>query len=139
MPEIAALPWDVFLKWLFGGSGISLPLVVTLYLTRRSQNLQRDQQKAAASAEAVGGLVQLNAALRAELDRYIREIELLRSARWSVEDVLLELHSAAIAARAMVHDLQRSAGITLTDFPALPQPGWSATSKPSETHSRDPP
>jgi hypothetical protein len=133
------LYWPDLLRWLLGGSGLSMPLLLAWYLATRRLSLDRDRQRASTASGAVDGLVQFSGALQAEITklkieitRYSAEIEVLRAARWTVDEVLLDLHSSALAARAMVHDLQRSAGLPETVFPALPEPAWSALHRRGE-------
>lgn len=77
-------------------------------------------------SEKMASMIKL---LSAELDRttaistrFGADLERLREARWTLEDQMQELRDQAIAARAMVHELQRRLGIAETDFPPLPHP-----------------
>ena len=57
---------------------------------------------------------------RTLLDRYGVDIDQLRQARLSMLSHMVELRDAAIAARTMVHSLERQAGLPETPFEALP-------------------
>lgn len=59
-------------------------------------------------------------AARALLDRYRADLEALRAARWALNDAMTDLHAAALAARAMVHELERRLGEPETPFSPLP-------------------
>lgn len=53
-------------------------------------------------------------------DRYGAQIEELRGARMRLAAGWRELHGAAVAARAMVHELERAQGVPETPFSGLP-------------------
>lgn len=53
---------------------------------------------------------------------YEADIRQLRRARWELDDTLMGLRDAALAARTMVHELQRRLGEPETPFPPLPRP-----------------
>ena len=67
--------------------------------------------------------------LQEELDRtnrlrvqFANQLEQLRAARWTMDDMLTELRDQTIAARAMVHERERAMGVAETPFPPLPPP-----------------
>lgn len=61
--------------------------------------------------------------------KYSDQLELLKAARYAIDDLIVELRDQTIAARAMVHELQARLGEPPTSFPPLPRP----------RASRDPP
>lgn len=83
--------------------------------------------RAARRAASGAQLLQLVDQLQEELARvqavvqgYSAEIERLRTARWALDDTLWQLRDAAIAARGMVHELERRMGVRETQFDRLP-------------------
>lgn len=79
---------------------------VTGQLNKLIDQLQEETARATATARA-----------------YEADLKLLRRARWGLDDTVAEIRNAALAARTMVHELQRRLGEAETLFPPLPRPG----------------
>jgi hypothetical protein len=72
---------------------------------------------------------------RSLADRYAEELDQLRIARLRLYGQYQDVRDAAIAARAMVHDMQRAQGVGRTDFPPLP--GEAEPAVPASTSIAD--
>jgi hypothetical protein len=108
------------------GAPFSILTVLMLWQWFADRRDRRNAAQAQVADQAVGRTLSLVDQLQEELaranagkDAVRAEIELLRAARWQLEDRWAEVREAAIAARAMVHDLQRCLGEDLTEFPPL--------------------
>ena len=98
--------------------------------------LRQDRRTQAASVNQLSDLVikssreQLEQVMR-QVGRYEGELLTLRQARFALEDALVELRDSALAARTMVHELERALGRPETIFAPLPRPGLPAQAPPA--------
>ena len=79
-----------------------------------------EQQFELARASLMDQMTAELAKVRATLDSYEAELAKLRRARVLFADAMVELRTAALAARAMVHELQGRLGDPKTVFDPLP-------------------
>ena len=99
-------------------------------LAMRQLRMQERSQDASGEAAAAAATSQVIAQVRTQLDwsqqqhdRYRVEIEQLRQYRYTLDERMAALFEAAIAARTMVHELQRRLGDPDTVFAPLTLPG----------------
>lgn len=127
MAEVAALAaWPGVAAAIGAPSSVAaLVLLSQWLLDRRDKRAASQGQISDLAAQRILTLVdQLQEELAratAALDAHRHEIDLYRGLRWQVEDRIAEMRDAAIAARAMVHDLERRLGQEATEFPHLPE------------------
>ena len=127
LPQLLSLlpAWlvDVLVVLTAAGSG---PLAVLKLLDMRAARRRNETASAEASLSTrtnalVDQLQEEVASARAALATYMTEINLLRRARWTLEDTMGELRDAATAARSMVHEMERRQGLPETLFTPLPR------------------
>ncbi len=114
------------IAWL-GGHRIA---VRQLRMQERSQDANGEAAIAAATTQV---MVQIRAQLdwsQQQPDRYRAEIDQLRQLRYALDERMAALFEAAIAARTMVHELQRRLGEPDTVFAPLTPPGMAAPMAP---------
>ena len=123
--------------WPALASAVGLPSSVGAVVLLVSWLFDRRDKRSAAQGQIADQAVQRTLSLVDQLQEelvratgaqnsYKREIDLYRSVRWQLEERMAELRDAAVAARAMVHDLQRRLGEEATEFPPLPAIGARA-------------
>ena len=104
--------WSTWAGPIEGFSGIALGWYSKVGVTR--MQARRDRLDAGQQA------LQLVQSLQSAVSSYSAELEQLRKRRWSMDDMMQELHGAAIAARMMVHELERRLNMQPTAFEPLP-------------------
>lgn len=113
-----------------GGFAAFFHKVAEVLIQRRKQGVVEADSFSARMNALADQLQEELARTKATVDSYAVDLVMLRSVRWSLEDGLVQTHIAALAARTLVHELQRSAGEPLTVFPPLPRSGGAGHEPP---------
>ena len=114
-PKAEWLPW-------LSTAGVVLAWVATTHFKAREDGRASTDQITRQLSVLVDQMRSELARQQTTADRYRQDLELLRAARYGLEDRMEELRDQAVAARAMVHELQRRLGVDETGFPPLPSP-----------------
>ena len=123
----------------FAGAFVA-PVLVWLVATRvqwRGVQVQERTERVKAEDSLSVRLNTLVDQLQAERDHWavshrslLTDLEQLRGARYALEDTLMQVRDGALAARVMVHDLERRLGLPETRFDPLPYPGLAPRPPP---------
>ena len=108
--------WGQPISAVIGGAAGWSGQVMRARMQARRDRLDAGQQALQLVADMRGAEQQL----RGTIATYAGEIDVLRQRRWRLDDLVAELHAHAIAARLLVHDLERQLGRNPTAFPPLP-------------------
>lgn len=108
--------WGQPISAVVGGAAGWSGQVMRARMQARRDRLDAGQQALQLVADMRGVELQL----RGTIASYAREIDQLRQRRWGLDELVGELHAQAIAARLMVHDLERQLGRDATPFAPLP-------------------